>query len=141
MNQYGQTAMFTDAVVVILGRLQNITTAPTAVQRWTEGKTMREKLIELVKDILDWVPWGQISSHTAEDVADHLIANDVTIQRWIPVTERLPDDDIPSAAYLCYWRGHVQICKYWRTQKHFEFNGRAMKVTHWMPLPEPPKED
>ena len=39
---------------------------------------LREKLIELVKDILDWVPWGQISSHTAEDVADHLIDYGVT---------------------------------------------------------------
>lgn len=61
-------------------------------------------------------------------------------QRWIPVTEWLPEDDIPSAAYLCYWRGHMQICKYWRTRKCFEFNGRTMNVTHWMPLPEPPKE-
>ena len=60
--------------------------------------------------------------------------------KWIPVSERLPEDDIPSAAYLCWWGGHSHICKYWRTRRCFEFNGRSVKVTHWMPLPEPPEE-
>ena len=52
---------------------------------------MREKLIELIDQVLRCLPWGEISSHTAEDIADRLIDNGVTIQRWIPVTERLPD--------------------------------------------------
>ena len=39
----------------------------------------REKLIELVDNVLRYLPWGEISSHTAEDIADHLIANGVTI--------------------------------------------------------------
>lgn len=106
--------------------------------------TDREKLIELLFEAEGLV---NNDSPTLEQISDHLIANGVTFatdnnvgDKWIPVTERLPDDDIPSAAYLCYWCGHVQICKYWRTRKHFEFNGRAMNVTHWMPIPEPPKE-
>ena len=57
--------------------------------------------------------------------------------RWIPVTERLPEK---SSYYLCYWKGHTHRCKFWRQYKRFEFNGRAMKVTHWMPLPEAPGE-
>lgn len=69
-----------------------------------------------------------------------LAPSDVAAQKWIPVSEELPDDDIPSKPYLCYWNGHTQVCRYWRTRKVFEFNGRVMKVTHWMPLPEPPKE-
>ena len=40
---------------------------------------MREKLIELVNDVLNYLPWGEISSHTAKEIADHLIANGVTI--------------------------------------------------------------
>lgn len=68
-------------------------------------------------------------------------AAEVVRGMWIPVTERLPDDDIPSSAYLCWWSGHCQICKYWRSRKAFEFNGRVVHVTHWMPLPEPPKEE
>jgi hypothetical protein len=82
----------------------------------------------------------------AEDFARRLIdhAKPVTDNNvgcnWIPVTERLPDDGIPSTTYLCFWKGTIRVCKYWRTRKCFEFNGRVMKVTHWMPLPEPPKE-
>lgn len=40
---------------------------------------MREKLIELVNDVLSYLPWGQISSHTAKELADHLISHGVTI--------------------------------------------------------------
>ena len=60
--------------------------------------------------------------------------------KWIPVTERLPDESIPSQHYLCWYKGRVRILKYWRTRKRFESNGRVANVTHWMPLPEPPKE-
>lgn len=62
-------------------------------------------------------------------------------RRWIPVTERLPDDSIPSTFYLCYWNGYIRVCKYWRARKVFELRGKTVKVTHWMPLPEPPKGD
>ena len=61
-------------------------------------------------------------------------------QKWIPVTERLPSDDVPSTMYLCFWNGIIRVCKYWRTRKCFELRGKVVKVTHWMPLPNPPKE-
>lgn len=40
---------------------------------------MREKLIELIGQVLRCLPWGEISSHTAEDIADRLIANGVFV--------------------------------------------------------------
>jgi hypothetical protein len=77
---------------------------------------------------------------------DHFIANGVTFatdtnvgDKWISVKDRLPDDSIPSTFYLCYWNGYIRVCKYWRTRKVFEHRGKTVKVTHWMPLPEPPK--
>jgi hypothetical protein len=97
---------------------------------------VREKLVELLWEY-DQLRMMRMS---IEESADHLIDNGVTIQRWIPVTERLPDDDIPSARYLCYANGYVRILKYWRMYKSFEYGGKPIKVTHWMPLPEPPKE-
>lgn len=60
--------------------------------------------------------------------------------KWIPVKERLPDANIPSGNYLCFWNGNIRVCKYWRTRKEFVLYGRVMKVTHWMPLPDAPKE-
>ena len=38
---------------------------------------MREKMTELVNNILSYLPWGEISPQTAQEVADHLLDNDV----------------------------------------------------------------
>lgn len=97
----------------------------------------REKLVELIDEAAELYP------SEVESIADHLIANGVTVAKdnsvtgkWIPVTERMPEK---SCYCLCYWKGYTCRCKYWRQSQRFEFNGREVKVTHWMPLPEPPK--
>ena len=46
---------------------------------------VREKLVELLDIII------QPGQKTLGDIADHLIANGVTVQEWISVTERLPE--------------------------------------------------
>ena len=80
--------------------------------------------------------------------ADHLIANGVTVQEWISVKERYP---AKSNSYIC--RCIVNDCDdmpfymvlsyiLYDKNPHFQHEGTGdMKVTHWMPLPEPPKED
>ena len=70
-------------------------------------------------------------------------------RRWIPVTERLPKKD---GQYLCNYhfgkyRGmtFTSVLDYYATDSvpHFQhtLGDTTMKVTHWMPLPEPPKGD
>lgn len=108
---------------------------------------MREKLIALVNNVLCHLPWGEISSHTADDIADHLIANGVCLEEnqatsdWIPVTERLPEDwkervlvKIKDANNII---GHPDM----DTDRHMGdiWVRWGHNVTHWMPLPEPPK--
>jgi hypothetical protein len=110
---------------------------------------MREKLIEILRKPI--FPHELVDP--IEAVADYLLDSGVIVadkskatepltncQQWIPVAERLPADDIPSKMYLCFWNGMIRVCKYWRTQKCFKLMGKDVKVTHWMPLPEPPKE-
>lgn len=84
----------------------------------------------------------------------------VEVGKWIPVTERLPDVD---GRYLCFHRGayanwmqSVQFAKDARKFDEYAFKKQwenkwllydseygyyaVDSITHWMPLPEPPKE-
>ena len=99
---------------------------------------MREKLIELLEVLF--------CSATALDIADHLIANGVTVQKWIPVTERLPEEKQLVLA-VCK-SGKIFVGDYWDCYGTIIWRIRTARdstkiitqiVTHWMPLPEPPK--
>lgn len=77
------------------------------------------------------------------EVAARLIAYGVTVQEWISVKEHLPQEKVDCIVHYkhayCdnddYWA--IGICFY--DGEKFQINP-AYKVTHWMPLPEPPKE-
>ena len=96
---------------------------------------IKEKLVELL-DIQVYDDW-----YSNQEIADHLIANGVTIQEWIPVEERLPEDGI-KVLWVKRLGGLLMIAKYdkqrnvWTDGHHY---GGMKGVTHWMPLPEPPK--
>ena len=106
----------------------------------------REKLIELLKESGVAFP---IST------ANFLIANGVTLDnqvsssKWIPVTERLPDT--AERVLVCKtWLGTVYKPVYgyyqdypnqkgcWYVLTEFGYYPQR-EVTHWMPLPKPPK--
>lgn len=68
-------------------------------------------------------------------------------RRWIPVTERLPESE---GTYLVYTERGTVYANHFYTKKVFrddyvrepQWSQRGkVKVTHWMPLPEPPKEN
>ena len=113
---------------------------------------VREKLVELLGNIYlpmmagsDTIGEYNIPHKFKREIADYLIAHGVTVQEWVPVTERLPED---SGYYLVVhqnkYNGSISIafemyikCKigeWWE-------NDYAYDVTHWMLLPEMPKED
>ena len=90
----------------------------------------------------------------AERYADHLIANGVTfatdnnvggndvpdnnVGKWIPVTERLPE---PCEFVLSY-AGHGTLYEVDGVDEKGNWVSSYISeypVTHWMPLPEPPK--
>ena len=115
---------------------------------------VREKLVELLRNSphLD-----TISDCTFEQGADWLIRNGVTVQEWISVEDRLPRDEqaVLVIAHgwcerLVYVGSHkrVEAQKSWLTgitNKSSEWllwgwsYLKEPMVTHWMPLPEPPK--
>lgn len=76
-------------------------------------------------------------------VADHLIAHGATVQEWISVDDRLPEFCV-SVLARCFYHGkwRTLVCHTskenageWYTDEVCQW----VKVTHWMPLPEPPK--
>lgn len=60
--------------------------------------------------------------------------------RWIPVSERLPEDGQTVLVYTGY---EIMIRRYESLGRVFRegTHGGIGPVTHWMPLPEPPKEE
>ena len=60
------------------------------------------------------------------------------VPKWIPVTERLPDE---REWVLCQCRAKIRMVLrlqngYWHQDSQHEFMSGF--VTHWMPLPDPP---
>lgn len=70
-------------------------------------------------------------------------------QRWIPCSERLPEDGQDVLCWYQYFR-YGNYNRLWQTYGiGFQYNGnwggevshgRDTKVLFWMPLPKPPKE-
>lgn len=109
--------------------------------------TVRERLIEILRKPI----FPHELADPTEAVADYLLDNGVTIQRWIPVTERLPDGqwrvpcivlikDRKESAVRFFHRATVRK----KTVERFEYPwGRISdeEITHWMPLPKAPGKE
>ena len=116
---------------------------------------VRETLVELIAQKVcdtwsescdEWLPHdcGKCYANDCliSEIADHLIANCITVQEWISVDDMLPEDDSDVLAYsrigeefriypACYSNGVWFDCV---------FNAPATDTTtHWMPIPNPPK--
>lgn len=91
--------------------------------------------------------WDVITS--AIDTIESLVSENNRLQteskrevaksQWIPVTERLPES---SGEYLVYCGEYDGICilHYEVLKTKGKFKTKWKTVTHWMPLPDSPKE-
>lgn len=59
---------------------------------------------------------------------------------WISVRDRLPEDQVEVLVATRSKNGVRNIDKGYLAIDHFIHRGRA-EVTHWMPMPELPKEE
>ena len=110
---------------------------------------VREKLVEFLNEVqetgVNEIPagFGYTSEYVEnEKVASYLIANGVTVQEWISVDERLPEEKADCIVH--YKHAYCNNDDYWAIGVCF-YDGEkfridlSYKVTHWMPIPQPPK--
>ena len=124
---------------------------------------VREKLVEIMEDLgcndeycKDCEFCNDIDGcvhRQKEIIADRLIANGVTVQEWISVDDRLPDKDGCYIVTACdegcscgdgIWYDTVVIeAEHYKGEWSWNENGTEYDitdlVTHWMPMPNPPK--
>ena len=93
---------------------------------------VKKKLAELIESARYW------GSNTSEEIADHLIANGITVHEWISVKNRLPEPWKQVLIYslhdFCESAVYTGVPGKWRVTWNHEMLD-ADSVTHWMPLP------
>lgn len=120
---------------------------------------VREKLLGLIAKA-KYIYANDYSDHTEDEyIADTLLDNSVTVQEWISVDDRLPEKDGGYLVVINYF-SHQSInvrsfAKAGETINEYDLAGEKNvwyrydseygyvstdSVTHWMPLPELPKE-
>ena len=98
---------------------------------------VREKLVELIESARYW------GSNTSEEIADNLLDSGVTVQEWISVDDRVPED----GGYVVCIAKRNPFSRFMPMVARIEKNGWVnpiteqyiSEVTHWMPIPQPPK--
>lgn len=103
-----------------------------------------KQLRELEDDFMcveDGFPVASVLSDAA-DAIEELFGKVEQLPRWIPVTERLPEPHTRVIGFMAWKK--ITAIEYqngmWYSIDHLEpLPDEA--VTHWMPLPEPPKEE
>ena len=104
---------------------------------------VREKLVEILKQapfegrVLDeW--WFE---EKIKNIADHLISNGVTVQEWISVDERLPENFISVLGYMTDAGEFPPVRECYTVGNAFFFPalGDVHPVSHWCEIPQPPK--
>ena len=100
---------------------------------------VREKLIDILRKPI----FPHELADPTEAVADYLLDSGVTVQEWISVDDRLPE----NGGYVVCIAKRNPFSRFMPMVARIEKNGWVnpiteqyiSEVTHWMPLPEPPK--
>lgn len=99
---------------------------------------MRERLMQLLQEAE-----GQSAYYDGEDAyevfADYLINSGVSVTRWYDAELIQPDDGIWVLVWCKQSKNSYSMMDFdcWHNNKWAKNGDR---VTHWMPLPQPPKE-
>lgn len=104
---------------------------------------VREKLLGLIAKA-KYICANDYSDHTEDEyIADTLLDNGVTVHEWISADDRLPE----AGGYVVCIAKRNPFSRFMPMVARIEKNGWVnpmteqyiSEVTHWMPMPQPPK--
>ena len=110
---------------------------------------VREKLVELLTEFYGCDP--MYYNIDALVIADHLVSNGVTVQEWISVEDKLPPHNHDVLVYRPDMAMKILVDNYYgyygeddaEWHEGWAKYGKDIHnnplITHWMPLPQPPK--
>ena len=117
---------------------------------------VREKLVELLTEFYGCDPMYYDVDALA--MAQHLIANGVTVQEWISVEDKLPEVVSIHKRYRSTVKKSIRVlcvcvqksgktmvkegyCEWYNDypEPRWQIPGTIDEVTHWQYLPQPPK--
>lgn len=98
---------------------------------------VREKLIEILRKPI--FPHELVDP--TEAVADYLLDSGVTVQEWISVDERIPQNFVSVLGYMTDAGEFPPVRECYTVGNAFFFPalGDVHPVSHWCELPQPPK--
>lgn len=102
--------------------------------RYIDGSGHWSCVGRLINDIFAYI----------QQLEQRLVEVNKTSPRWISVKERLPEDD---GYFLCNCNDGSPdvVCMYYGDGEFLtpepELSNLSHIITHWMPLPQPPKEE
>ena len=88
-----------------------------------------------------------VGDYTYKEAAKDFVSNGVTVQKWIPVSERLPENDLLVLTCTRDLKTGMSIVKVDRCTLTVsgdrmwlnDYTRWKQVVTHWLPLPELPE--
>ena len=110
---------------------------------------VREKLVELLTEFYGCDPMYYDIDALA--IADHLVNHGVTVQEWISVDDKLPPHNHDVLVYRPDMAMKILVDNYYgycgeddaEWHEGWAKYGKDIHnnplITHWMPLPQPPK--
>ena len=101
----------------------------------------RERLVELLTEFYGCDP--MYYGDDALTIAQYLVSRGVTVPQWISVSDRLPE----NGGYVVCIARRNPFSRFMPMVARIERNGWVnpiteqyiSEVTHWMPMPQPPK--
>lgn len=98
-----------------------------------------EKLVDMI--FISFCRHIDKSYKLAKNIAEDLISNGVTVQEWIPVDERIPENFISVLGYMTDAGEFPPVRECYTVGNAFFFPalGDVHPVSHWREIPKPPK--